>query len=60
MIVEKLRNMVMPKKNIHSSTWKVNIEKIARQKWENGGGGRRESGREKGGEKVKGEEKLRE
>ena len=59
MTVEKLGNTVILKKNIYRSTWKVNTEKIARQKWEHGGGGRRENGRGRGGEKVKGK-KLRE
>ena len=53
MTVEKLGNTVILKKNIYRSTWKVNTEKITRQKWEHGGEGRRESGRGRGGEKVK-------
>ena len=60
MTLEKLSNKVNPKKNIYRSIWKWKIDKITRQNWEHRGGGRRENGRGRGGEKGSGEENWRE
>ena len=54
MILEMLSNKVNSKKNIHRSTWKVEIDKITLHNWEHRGGGRREGLRGIGGEKQRG------
>ena len=57
MTLEKLSNKVNPKKNIHRSTWKVEIDKITCQNWEQGGRGVEKG---EGEDKGMGEENLRE
>ena len=57
MILEKLSNKVNPKKNIYRFSWKLEADKIARQKlgewgWECGGKGR---GKERGEKEMLGE-----
>ena len=51
MILGKLNKKENPKKNIHRSTRKGEIDKIAWQNWEHGGKGRRMGRRGRGEEK---------